>query len=105
MLGEDINLSHELDLVVTELDELVHHPIPFLLSLLTAFACALAIFQLSVILLWKIFSHLQYFLFCYLFDVNHEAANVHDVAVLNVRIIFGLIFILRNSLLSAFTFT
>lgn len=49
LLGEHVDLSHELDFVVSELNELVHHAVPLLLSLFPAFPGALPVFQLPII--------------------------------------------------------
>ena len=44
--GEHVHLGHELDLVISELNELIHHAVPLLLSLLAALAGALSVLQL-----------------------------------------------------------
>ena len=46
LLGEHVHLGHELDLVISELNELIHHAVPLLLSLLAALAGALSVLQL-----------------------------------------------------------
>lgn len=46
LLCEDLDLSHELDLVVPQLDELVHHAVALLLALLAALTRALTVLQL-----------------------------------------------------------
>lgn len=46
---------------------------------------------LPVILLGKIFSHFEDLLFGYLLNVDHEAADVDDITVLDVRVIFRLL--------------
>lgn len=49
LLGEHLDLGHELDLVVPELDELIHHAVTLLLALLAAFTGTLSVLQLPII--------------------------------------------------------
>ena len=81
LLGEDFDLSFELNLVIAQLHELTHHTTALLFSFFAALARALPILKLSVLLLGKYFSHFENLLLRNFFDVNDVSANVDDVAI------------------------
>lgn len=99
LLGEDSDLGHELDLVVSQLNELVHHTGALLLSLLAALTGTFSVFQLPIIFFRKIFSHFQDFLFRNLLDVDDESADIDYVA----QFLFHIVFLIVN-VISSFTF-